>query len=267
MLEASREWNLDPISKIPLHVQMARRILTKINAGDWKPGDQMPSERDLMRLANVSRATVRQALDELAHDGVLERIHGRGTFVRRTKSEQSLRVVYSFYEQLSAEGIELHDRVLVCETVSASPELAERLRLDTGDPVIHLQRLRSVGDTPMMLNVAYLPAALCVGLLRENFDTSLYGILRDRYDLPVLRAVDRFEATLADKSVTEHLKISRAVPLMYVERMAYTTGDVVLHYGQNFIRGDMCCFRTELLTHTTLLALKATTPDLWNNHA
>ena len=249
-------WPLDPRSRVPLHVQFANVISTKIETGDWKPGDRIPSERILMQQANISRATVRQGLDALAHNGVIERLHGRGTFVKRSKYEQALHGVYSFFEQLSTEGIHLDDEVIEREIIAAPPDIAHVLHVPPGSRLIHLTRLRSAQKKPMMLSVHYFPYDLCPDLIDERFDTSLYQILTARHGLPVLGATDRFEARLSNSVTSRLLKISRRVPILYVERIAYTTNNVILHLGQNFIRGDMYCFRTDLPTQATSLMLK-----------
>jgi len=250
------EWPLDPTSRTPLHVQFANCLLEKIETGLWKPGDRIPSERSLMQQANISRATVRQGLNALALAGAIERIHGRGTFVKQTKYEHTIYHAYSFYEQLSAEGVHLQDQVLTRELIDARGNIAARLQVETGSKLIHLKRLRSANNVPMMLSVHYFPYALCPDLVHDVFDSSLYQRLHDHYGLPVVRATDRFEARLPNTTTSRLLKISRRVPVLYVERLAFTTNDVILHLGQTYIRGDMYCFRTDLPARATSLMLK-----------
>jgi GntR family transcriptional regulator len=251
------QWEMDHTSDVPLHIQFEQALAEKIRTGEWKPGERIPAERELMELANISRATVRQALDSLVHKSLLEKVQGRGTFVKLPKLEQSLDIVYSFFEQLNALGLRLHDEVLACEVLDASGELAERLQLAEGDRIIHLKRLRYLKETPLMLNIAYLPHALCPNLTHEEFDTSLYRLLTKKYRLPVLRAVDRFEAIAADPILASFLNVSRHAPVMYVERIAFTTDNMILHIGENYIRGDMCRFRTDLTSHHPSLEIKA----------
>jgi len=256
-LPANPDWKLNPEGAVPLHKQFEDRIIHKIRTGEWKPGQRIPSERDLMQMANISRTTVRQALETLVHQSFLERIHGRGTFVKPPRLEQPLNIVYSFSEQLRALGVQLQDKVLTLELVPASTELAERLNVDVGEDVIYLHRVRYLKGTPLMVNLAYLPYTLCPGLLGAQFDSSLYRLLSERFDLPITRAVDRFEATSADSTLADQLQIPRRAPLMYVERTAWTKNDQVVHVGYNYIRGDMCRFRSDLdSSHTARLELK-----------
>lgn len=240
------DWNLDPNSSIPLHIQFEALIRKRIESGDWQQGDQIPSERDLMQLAGISRATVRQTLTTLVFEGILEKSHGRGTFVKRTRFEQPLESVYSFSEQLRAGGVILEDLVLDQRTIPASDELAARLRIKVGESLILLKRLRSIHETPVMVSVAYIPEMFCPNLMHDTLEGSLYSALTARYGIPILNATDTLESVAADAVTARLLRVPGRTPLMYVERLAYTTGDRPLHWGQNYIRGDMCRFRTHM---------------------
>lgn len=239
-------WRPDARADTPLHAQLARRLAGEIRSGVWRAGDRLPSERALMQSAGVSRATVRQALETLERRGLVRRQHGRGTFVGHPRHEQSLQLAYSFHVDLLAGGLRLTERVLELTTVPADAELAERLQIKTGAAVIALKRLRLVQGIPMMLTQVYLPYDLCPRLLDETFSGSLYSLLSERYQLPVTRAVDRLEAIVAGGEFRRLLAVTKNAPLIFVERTAFTTGDVVLHLGYNYIRGDMCSFRAEL---------------------
>ncbi len=249
-------WQLDPDSLQPLHRQFEQRVFEQIRSGAWKPGAKIPSERDLMRLADISRATVRQALGTLVNQGVLETAHGRGTFVRQPQFEQPLHIVYSFYEQLRSVGVTLTSEVLKCAVIPASAALAAQLSITPGSRVTEIVRRRFIRNTPAMVVTAYVPYDLCPGLVEDDLTTSLYHLLTDKYDLPVLRAVDRFEAIPATPDQAALLKVARRFPLMYVERTAYTTDGALLHVGLSHIRGDMCRFRSEMVSQTSALELK-----------
>jgi GntR family transcriptional regulator len=250
------DWQLDPHSQIPLHQQFQERIHMLVRSGVWQPGDQIPSERELMQLAGISRATVRQALIALSHEGVLDKSHGRGTFVRRARYEQPLTTVYSFSQQLQLLGVQLEDRLLERERVPASTDLAHRLEVEVGAPLIYLKRVRRVGKTPMMVSIAYVPYHLCPDLLDDDLQPSLYQQLTNEYHLPILSATDRLEAISADPMTAQLLKIQRRSPLMYIQRTAYTTDGVALHVGENYIRGDMCSFRSDMQHQTASLEFK-----------
>jgi GntR family transcriptional regulator len=257
---AQSGWQLDHRSAIPLHVQFEQRMIERIQAGEWKPGDKIPSERDLMALSNISRATVRQAISALAHQNFLEKVHGAGTFVKHPKFEQPLNVTYSFSEQLRQNGFNLQDQLLERTLIPATPEMATQLQIAEGEDVIYIHRLRLLDATPVMVSKAYIPYELCPGLLDDPFDHSLYQLLVNRYHLPIIRATERLEAQSSDRELAQLLRISNRIPIMFVERIAHTSDDVVLHLGLNYIRGDMCYFRIDLVSQPPTLGIKTVTP-------
>lgn len=248
---------LNPESALPLHHQLQQALNSEIRAGRWQPGQMIASERELMKLTGVSRATVRQAINALIQQGVLTSVQGRGTFVAQPRYEQEIRTVYSFSEQMRAQGVQLEDRVLQCVVYPAPPELAALLGIRPKERLIHLQRIRSVRATPFMLSSSYLPYALCPALASEPLAGSLYQMLTEKYDLPPLRSRDTLEAHSADAATAYHLQVMPGTPLIYVERVAYTRNDLPLHVGRNHIRGDMCRFRIDLQSEATSLEFKA----------
>ncbi len=250
-------WSFDAGSALPLYHQLQIALKAEINSGRWQPGQMIASERELMKLANVSRATVRQAINGLIQEGVLISMQGRGTFVAPPKYEQEIRSVYSFSEQMHAQGVQLEDRIIQCDVFPAPPDLAVLLGIQSGEKLIQLQRVRSLHETPFMLSTSYLPYALCPGLATEPLNGSLYRTLTERYDLPPLRSRDTLETYSADPATAYHLRIAPGTPLFYVERVAYTRNDLPLHVGRNHIRGDMCRFRIDLFSEVTSLELKA----------
>ncbi len=248
--------SLQPDSAVPLYYQLEQTLLSQIHSGFWSPGDMIPSERELMAAAGVSRATVRQAISNLIQQGLLERIHGRGTFVAHRKIEQEMRSVYSFAEQMSRQGVQLEDRLLQRHKVPASPDLANLLAVVPGSPLIHIRRVRHVREIPLMLDSSYIPYHLCPDLLTEEFEPPLYRMLAERYDLPPTHCTDFLEPVLADRSQAHLLAVEVGAPLMFLERLTFTRGDVPLHVARNYIPGSRCRFRVNLWSDSAEAELK-----------
>jgi GntR family transcriptional regulator len=240
----------------PLHTQVANQLEKQVKQGKWKPGEKIISERELMELGHISRATVRQAISSLVQTGVLEKIQGAGTFVKQAKIEQPMNIVYSFSQQLKSLGLKFEDRLLNRELLVASDDLAERLQIRRKSKVIYINRLRLIDGEPFMISKAYVPHSLCPELVGDELETSLYSLLVDRYGLPVVHATDKVEALQADKETSKRLKLSANVPILFVERLAYTTGERILHLGLNYIRGDRCFFRIDLSSQASTLEVK-----------
>jgi GntR family transcriptional regulator len=103
---------------------------------------------------------------------------------------------------------------------------------------------------------AYIPFALCPELLKDNIDTSLYNVLVERYGLPVVKATDKIEALQPTQDILKRLDMSAHAPILFVERLATTTGERILHLGLNYIRADKCSFRIDLNSQASVLELK-----------
>ena len=127
--------------KLPLYCQLAEEI-EKIDAGEWNPGECIPSERELSAIYNMSRITVRKAIDELERKGKLEKIQGKGTFVSNHSIVQSLGTVYSFAKEMGKQGKITSTKLLERSVIPADSKLAKNLNLDEGTSVIFIKRLR-----------------------------------------------------------------------------------------------------------------------------
>jgi GntR family transcriptional regulator len=240
----------DPTLDLSLRVQVERQMRDRIRQGDWRSGERIPSERTLIQSLEVSRTTLRQAVDTLIHEGMLERIHGSGTYVSTLRFDQHLDTVYSFYDQFQKAGTPLEDAVVAAVEIEAGPTVARALEISPGDLVYFVQRVRSVRGIPLMVNKSYLPASLYPGLLLEKRHASLYALMREHYGIRVDRAEDTLEAVDASPAIAELLRLKPRTSIMLVERRAYSRQSdgnfAAVHYGCNYIRGDMVRFRTRL---------------------
>jgi GntR family transcriptional regulator len=142
-------------------------------------GDAIPSERLLCERFRVSRMTVRQAVDALVVDGLLEREQGRGTFVAPTRMDLEVRLA-SFGEEMRRRGMEPSSMKLAAEEVAATPDIADALELLPGEQVFYLHRVRYADGEPMAIEQTWVPSRLVPGLFDDGIPESIYGELRRR---------------------------------------------------------------------------------------
>ncbi len=154
-----------------------RDYLRSLVTHELAVGDAVPSERLLCERFGVSRMTVRQAVDALVVEGLLEREQGRGTFVAPAKMDLEMRLS-SFGEEMARRGMEPSSRVVAAEEVAATPDVADALDLLPGDPVHHLHRIRYADGEPMAIEQSWVPRLLVPGLLDRGAPASVYGELR-----------------------------------------------------------------------------------------
>ena len=238
-------FSLDASRPAPLYQQLSDGIRRLVLAS-WPADSAIPSERELMRLTGLSRMTVRQAIDTLTRDGLLYRIHGRGTFIVPERVDQDMRGVYSFSERIRSQGRVPSTRLISRGEVGASEEEAELLRIEPGAPLYRLVRLRYIDEEPAVADIVRLPAGLCPGLLRHDLTISLYGLLTTEYNLPPLRSTDTLEAIGAPREVAEPLGVKIGTPLTLMRRIATTHGELPIELTEEYARSDRMRYRLQL---------------------
>ncbi|MPZ20271.1 MAG: UTRA domain-containing protein [Luteitalea sp.] len=235
---------------IPLYHQLKTLVLKEIDAGRWKPDDQLPTEQELMARFQVSKITVRQALQELAHDGYIRREQGRGTFVQRPPLEQGPRELTSFTDEMRRRGLPSTSEVLDQGAIEVPADVAATLGMSSSEPVFRLRRLRLADGEPMGVQTAYIPMASVPGIEEINFapSVSLYALLSSRYSLYPARARETHVAVLISTWEAELLGVAPGSPGLVAERVTYLASGRPLEYVQSVMRGDRYKVVLELTT-------------------
>jgi len=222
----------------PLYYRLQQAVRDRIAAGEWCPGDQIPTIREFGETYGVSRITVVQALHGLAREGLLTRRQGKGVFVAEPKIEQGPIRLLSFTDDITRRGHRPSTRMLDVRRERASPELATRLELSTGDPVIVLDRLRLADVEPMGVQHAFLPERLVPGLADTQPIESLYRLLRDRYSIVPARATETFEPIVLDRETARLLSVAPGSPAFAVERITRDRANRAFEFVKSTMRGD-----------------------------
>ncbi len=235
----------------PLYQQIKGLILQSLQAGEWKPGEAIPSEMDLAARFRVSQGTVRKAIDELAAENLLLRRQGKGTFVA-THAEQQ--VQYRFLKLVPDDG----DRdsqgpaersILECRRTRASAEVARALGLRTSDAVVQARRVLTFAGVPTILEDIWLPGSAFKGLTAEQmagFQGPTYAMFELEFGVRMVRAEEKIRAVAADEQQAQLLQVAPGTPLLSVERIAYTYNDVPMELRRGLYRTDNRHYRNEL---------------------
>ena len=233
------------------YVIVKNRILKDITDGVYKQGDKLPTEREMCELFGVSRITVRQALSELAHDGWVQRVQGRGTFVcapkpGKPKFEQLLSSNYSFSEELRKQGVTPGTRVLSLTRIHAQPPLTDKLMVEPGHPIDVLLRLRLADETPYAYETSYVPSEYLNGATSEEIARDgLYNTMQKRSGVRPNKATEIFEAGIAPEVIADILGRKGVLSIMQIERVAYLD-DRAVEYCTTAVAGDKYRFRVRL---------------------
>lgn len=242
---------LDKTIPIPLYHQLQAIVAERIVSGDWPPGRQIPSERELCAEFGVSRITVRQALSALTNEGWLARQQGVGTFVAPRRIEQRLNRLTGFTDEMEQHSRPVGARLLRQEQLPAPFMVAHSLRRRPGDPVVVVERLRLVGDEPLALETAYLPGDRCGSLLDEPLaEQSLYRILSEKYGIVPTYADQQIEAVACPATEATFLGIRKGMPVLHMIRVTSDQDGRPFEHTESFYRGDRYIFRVELLARS-----------------
>lgn len=230
-----------------LYRRLMDHLREEIDAGRLQPGQQIPSERELSERFQISRMTVRHALQGLTNEGVLYRHQGKGTFVARPKIRQRLRGLSSFTEDMLNRGFRPGARVLSVDIVPASYRVRHALELPEQAQVIRLERLRLADGEPMALEVTHLRHPLYADLLAEDLESaSLYELLQERFGLSFGTALQAIEPAVADVNLARALWVKEGSLLLLLERTTYTQQGNPVEFVSSHYRADRYRFEVEL---------------------
>lgn len=235
----------------PLYQQIKGLILRSLQAGEWKPGESIPSEMDLATRFHVSQGTVRKAIDELAAENLVVRRQGKGTFVA-THAEHH--VQYRFLKlvpdngDVTSEGPAQRE-IIDCKRLRASADVARALALRTGDAVLQVRRVLSFSGKPTILEDLWLPGGPFKGLTAERltvYHGPMYALFETEFGVRMVRAEEKIRAVLPDAEQMALLHIARSTPLLSVERIAYTYNDAPMELRRGLYLTDTHHYRNEL---------------------
>lgn len=248
-LERIQPLSIDFNSNIPYYVQLIALIKSMIQGRIWKPGVKIPGELELCNTYGVSRTVVRQALRELELEGLLTARKGKGTFVTEPKINESLaQKLTGFYEDMVERGLNPVTEVLHHRVVACPENVAERLQLAPGAQVVDIQRMRSVGDSPIQLVTSFIPYSLCPMLAAVDLtNRSLYQFLESECGLFIVRGRRFIEAVAADEMEARLLQVERGSPLVMLDSISYLEDGTPVEYYHAVHRGDRSRFEVELV--------------------
>ncbi|RME82034.1 MAG: GntR family transcriptional regulator [Caldilineae bacterium] len=238
---------LDRHSGVPLYQQLYELLRRRILSREWRAGHMLPTEAQLMEQYGVSRATVRQALDTLATEGLIYRQRGRGTFVAHPTVQQGLVRIVSFTEDMRQRGFEPKTRVLNTGIIAASADLAKVLDIEPGAEVARIERLRLADGEPMSIEVSFLVHALCPGVLQYDYARRpLRQTLEQEYGLRITRATQAIRAINAPDDIAKRLTVAPGDALIFIERISLSQYNIPVEFLRIYHRGDRYVLYNEL---------------------
>src|SRR6187431_912094 len=227
------------VGPIPLHHQVYLDLQAALESGEFRPGERMPTERELAQRYGCSLITVRHALGELVREGRIERTRGRGTFVLQPRIDRDIAGSLSFAEEMSRRGLDPETRVVSSRIEPAGEAVAGELGIAADAPLVYLERLRLGGGEPLILEQARLPAERFPGLLAIDLERrSLYDILAERYATRIVRAREMVEPVMLRRREAALLSLPTRALALQVDGTAFAADGSAVEVARSYVRGD-----------------------------
>ena len=244
-------FRLLPGSDKPLYQQLYVYFKRLIKAGILKEGDLMIPEIAICEELNVSRSTVRKAMDLLIEEGLIARHRGKGTHVRNPKMKRAGNDLYNFTENVRNIGAIPSSIVLeaiVLEGDEVPQNVSKLLELSkNNEKVYKLHRIRCANGEPVLNEMTYISYMFCPGIEMNDFSSeSLYKILEDRYYLNIHHATETIEAVIISKEDKKLLHCTKDMAGFQISRISYLDSGVPYEYTTSVTRSDKCSFQMEL---------------------
>lgn len=230
----------------PLYYQLKEELKEQIENETYKRGDVFLSEKQLQEKYQVSRVTVRQAINELVNAGYLECARGVGTTVVFNKIDETLKQVKSFSEEMESHGIVMGTSHCVITTEAAEEKIAEKLGISPGAACYCLERVRCAQNIPIVYSISYLTGKYRLPLEESLYRDSLYRLLKEEYGIVIARGRDTFEAVAATETTGAFLGIASGTPVFKRTRKTYDQDGDVLEYTICYYAGDKYKYSVDL---------------------
>ncbi|MBP0589492.1 GntR family transcriptional regulator [Paraburkholderia sp. LEh10] len=235
-------------SPIPLYRQIKDTLRVGILSGEYAPHSRMPSESELQTMFAVSRITIRQALGDLEKEGLIFKVHGKGSFVSQPKAAfQDIATLQGFAEAMSGSGHEIVNHVMSFRIARASAQVASKLALPDGANVVEIHRVRLLNREPVSYEVTFLPEQLGEKLKRADLSArDIFLILENDCGIALGSADLSIDAISASASIARALKIKVGAPMLRIERLTHDSRGHPIDFEYLYFRSGTFKYRLRI---------------------
>lgn len=231
--------------KVPVYIQIHNEIRKEIESGKWTVGERIPSERQLSQDFDVSRMTLRQAIQTLVDEGILQRQVGSGTYVASSKVQEKMSGTTSFTEITEGQGKKPSSKTVSYHVADPSISEMKKLKLQDGDQVLRMERIRYADKQPICFEVATIPVDIVNSLNKKDITSSLYKALEDKAGLKLGNATQTVSAILASEKIANFLNVKRGSAILRVRQVTTLDDERPFEYVRSQYAGDRFEFYLE----------------------
>lgn len=229
---------LDKKSNVPLYIQLVQELKEEITQ-NLRVGDKLPTEKEMEKKYDVSRMTVRSAIDELQNQGIVSKIQGKGTFVKQNKLVQNLGTIFSWTEEMQLKNYSTETLEKKIHRIAPSKKIRKELMLTEGESVICVERVRTINDEPIVILVTYLREKYIPGFFEAGFaGESLYKVLESDYNIQLTVADEVISARNCTPIEAVRLNVEEDSAVLNVRRITYLETGAPFEVVDMIARGD-----------------------------
>ncbi len=236
---------IDHNSPVPFHYQVEQLLRELIQKEDYQNGKLLPREVDLANHLGISRNTVRQAINKLVFEGLVQRKKGIGTKVEQKRVTTQLDNWAGFTQEMTQKGIRFTTITVDSSVIPADENLADIFNIEPGRNMVKLERLRGMGEKPVVYFVSYFHPRLSIRA-DTDFSGPLYELLERDYGVRPAVSREEIAVRTADAFLAEKLKVKTGDPLLYRKRLVLDPGKRLLEYNLGWYRSDRFTYSIEI---------------------
>jgi GntR family transcriptional regulator len=240
--------------KLPAYVRIKLHLQNLIKDGTYAPHSRLPSEDELCAQFQVARGTVRQALSELSSEGLIYRVHGKGTFVRSLKYEHEVTTACfkSFWDELTEKGVDFETQILSVERCRPDKQMSSHLRIHSNsEQIFSIRRLRKIEGKTAMYSINRIPCSICPEIGDGKVPLlSIYDTLHDSYGIEIDMGQRLFSSIGASKELSEMFEVPEGYPIIFVEQIVYDEKGRCIDYAHLWLRSEFFHFSATMKRRT-----------------
>lgn len=218
----------------PLYLQLKEMVKENIKTGKYKTGELIPTELEFQKEFNISRITARQAINELALEGYVKRIKGKGTIVQYPRIEEPLVRIKSFTNEMKERGIEASTKWAEITITKAFEDVPENLQVEKGEDIYKVRRVRCADGEPIVLFDTYFKMELNLELDNELYYGSLYDYLHTTRGINIAKIKQHIGAASANSFISEHLGIKKGEPVLVLKRQSFDENGNLIEFTKGY---------------------------------
>ena len=227
----------------PKYFQISREIIGMIQLGNLLPGSPVPSENEIIEKFHVSNTTARKALHELEKEGWVNRVKGKGTFVKDQTVVRAINRIFGFTKNMVEAGRKPATRLIGFHLRDTDhTQTINGREFTLKGPYCEIERIRYADGIPMMKETRYISLGLCPDIHRKDLEQSLYDVFEKDYGIHLTEINQMLSAVVLEKEQLKHFNLEKPVPAFRVEGASFCGKNLIIEMEDAVYRGDMYRF-------------------------